>query len=299
MSLWDLFKTSTNEAKMKKRLSAFRSQYDSRGYDYKPVKSQLTPVESDSNYAKLINFFNLHARYAGLRYSGKQVLFLSVILSIFGFLLGNLVSLVLGLVTAFLFFYLPYSYLRSLAEKRAKEFSSEYPSVLLAMASNMKAGLTVYSSLERSISLLPKENYIKNEVKSFLEKVSRGVSTEKAVSDFASDINLKELELFRRAFALVIIHGGKFSRTLERLAQVTRDRENLISSSRVSTASMRMTSNVLLVVAPLLLFLLSAKNKEFWPTILNNRIAGTMAIVGALTIATSVYALRRMSDFKP
>lgn len=285
---------------MKKRLIAFRSAYE----EVRPVRHAMVRNESTDvvihSYANTIkSFFLRYAVFAGMPYSGFQVMTVSLLAALIGFCIGIFLSIWAALLLFCLCFYLPLSYLRAKAEKRAKTFSAEYPSVLLAMASNMKAGLTVYSSLERAIALLPAESYVKREVRTFLEKISRGVSSEKAVQEFAQDIQLKELELFRRAFALVIVHGGKFSRTLERLAQVTRDRENLINSSRVSTASMRMTSNVLLVVAPFLLFILSAKNKDFWHVLLNNNIAYTLALIGTLTIGISVYALRRMSDFKP
>ncbi len=183
--------------------------------------------------------------------------------------------------------------------KVANKFAEEFPSVLLATSSNIKAGLTVYSALERSIVLLPDDSVAKKEVKSFLLKINKGVAKDIAVKKFAEDIEIPELRLFRRAFLLVITNGGKFSRTLERLSQVCRERENLIKSARVSTASMRMTANILLAIAPLLIMVMSVRSKDYWKVLFNNSTAFYIGLSGTLIIFISYFILRRMSDFKP
>jgi Flp pilus assembly protein TadB len=171
--------------------------------------------------------------------------------------------------------------------------------VLLATASNLKAGLSVYSALERAIQLLDENSRIKAEIRSLLEQVSRGVPKEVAVSEFAEGIDLPELRLFKRAFILVLVHGGKFSRTLERLSEVCRDRDALVKSANVSTASMRMTANVLLAIAPLLMLVLSFRTKGFWTILFENSIASGLGIVGASIIIGAFFILRKLSDFKP
>lgn len=84
----------------------------------------------------------------------------------------------LGLVPyVFCINYLKNSRLRA----RERVFIEEYPAVLLATASNLKAGLSVYSALERAIQLLDESSVIKLELKQLLEKVSMGIPKEDAV----------------------------------------------------------------------------------------------------------------------
>lgn len=270
------------------RLSSFKN-----AYHYEIQQAEPKNVNYSSNY------FCTLVSNAGYGLDWKRFLCICVLTSMSCLVFGLMLNFYLSIFFAFVGFYLPIAFMKNKSKERARLFSSEYPSVLLAMASNMKAGLTVYSSLERAIMLLPETSEVKREVKIFLEKIARGVTKDVAVSQFATSIELQELELFRRAFSLVMVHGGKFSRTLERLAQVCRDRENLIKASKVSTASMRMTSNVLLVVAPTLVLLMSAKNKNYWQILFNNNTAFFVAIVGVTTIVSSIIILRRMSDFKP
>ena len=93
-------------------------------------------------------------------------------------------------------------------------------------------------------------------------------------------------------------HGGKFSPTLQRLATVCRDRSSLISSAKVSTASMRMTANVLLLVSPLVLGIVAVRTENFWDIFFNNSTANSIATLGILIIATSYAILINMSSFK-
>lgn len=228
--------------------------------------------------------------------SQRVLLFLSLCFSVsFIFKMQSKIFIPLPILLGLFFRYLN----KRKAKLKQTEFINEYPAVLLATASNLKAGLSVYSALERAIQLLDDNSAIKGEIKSLLEKVARGVPKEQAVSEFANGISLPELRLFKRAFILVLVHGGKFSRTLERLSEVCRDRDALIKSANVSTASMRMTANILLAIAPLLMLILSLRTKNFWTILFENSTASAIGLTGAIVIGAAFLILRNLSDFKP
>jgi Flp pilus assembly protein TadB len=274
--------------KNKERLISLGSQYGGSGY-YAISQNEQSTVS--------LYFFTEMAERAGLS-SGIKLLVrcgLGAVFGLLSFFFFHPFPAILLCVAGALF---PIFLAHTASLSRANKFSEEYPTVLLATASNMKAGLTVYNALERSILLLPEDSEVKKEVKIFLDRVGRGMPKDQAVMLFGKHIALPELDLFRRAFLLVLTHGGKFSRTLERLAQVCRDRENLIKSSKVSTASMRMTANILLCVAPLLVTALSLRTPDYWEVLFNNSLASTLGGTGAVIIVGSFMLLRFMSDFK-
>jgi Flp pilus assembly protein TadB len=192
-----------------------------------------------------------------------------------------------------------FSWLDQRSIKRAMEFAQDYPTVLLAMSSSLKIGLTPYNALERAIKFLPANSLPRVETETFLEKIRRGISRDVALKEFGATIRLPELELFRSAFSLVLENGGRFSPTLERLANITKDRVTLIGSARVSTASMRMTGNVSLVFAPIIVLLTSGRNKDYWELMLSHPVANLVASVGLLFIFGGYGVLRKMSLFKP
>lgn len=195
--------------------------------------------------------------------------------------------------------YLPISFLRGRIDERAQAFILDYPSVLLATASSIKAGMMPYAALERATQLLEEGNLVRKEVTLLLERLRSGSNKEKIVRSFAKDIALPELELFRNAFLLVLENGGRFAPTLERLANVSKDRAVLIGSARVSTSSMRMTANVLLAITPLLMLMLSAQIPNFWDKLFADSLTNTIASTGAMVIILNYALLRRMSAFQP
>jgi Flp pilus assembly protein TadB len=201
---------------------------------------------------------------------------------------------------ALLFSTIPYSWLNQRASARAATFAEDYPGILLATASSIKAGLTPVGSLESAVDLLPSKSMAKREVQELIKRLEDGEHKEEAIAKFADSVRLPELRLFRRALLLVTEHGGRFAPTLERLASVTRDRSILISAARVSTTSMRITANVMLyVVAPFILLTLSAQRDDFWTQLLTHPIANTGAAIGVSLMALGVATLRKMSAFKP
>lgn len=194
---------------------------------------------------------------------------------------------------------LPVQWVEGRVRKRAVEFAEDYPTMLLAAASSIKVGLTPYQALERATKLLSATSLVRLEVRALTEKLQRGVPREEAVREFAASIRQPDLELFRSAFLLVLENGGRFSPTLLRLAAVSNNRAQLIRSAAVSTASMRMTANILLVVAPILVLLLAARTENYWDTFFNHPVANVLASTGIVVIAGCYALLRSMSNFKP
>ena len=256
--------------------------------------------KSDSEKSSQKDGLELYIYQAGLKVPSWLVLCLATGAALSGgFLSLRLLSLYLLPVCCFGGAYLPFFWIERRVKKRAAEFALEYPTVLLATASSIKAGMSTYAALERSVRLLPKDSLVRLEVEELMAKLSRGVAKDQALASFGDGIRQADLSLFRTAFSLVLEHGGKFSPTLERLSQVGRDRAILIHSAQVSTATMRFTAHILLLVAPLILLMVSARTEDFWDLFLNHPTANLLASIGITVILASYAILLRMSNFKP
>lgn len=194
---------------------------------------------------------------------------------------------------------LPFAWCERRISKRANEFAAEYPTVLLATASSLKAGMTALTALERSIRLLPKTSLVRSEIETLLSRLIRGVPREKALQQFASTIRQPDLDLFRSAFLLVLENGGRFAPTLERLAGVCQDRSMLVRTAQVTTSTMRMTANVLLIMIPLIMSMIAVRTEDFWSVFVNHPVANTVASIGIMIIGISLAVLTKMSSFKP
>ncbi len=194
---------------------------------------------------------------------------------------------------------LPLWYIEGRVEKRAYSFIVDYPTILLATASSIKAGMTPYAALERSVSLLPEKSLVRGEVRQLLSRLRSGVSRDAAVRRFGAAVRQPDLELFRAGFLLVLEHGGRFAPTLERLALVCKNRTTLIHAAHVSTATMRMTAHILLLFTPLIIGIVAMRTKDFWDIILHDPVASVLGSLGFSLIVLSYGALMRMSNFKP
>jgi Flp pilus assembly protein TadB len=183
--------------------------------------------------------------------------------------------------------------------KRALRFNADYPSVLLAMSSSLKVGLSPITALEGAVAHMDEANLVRREVTTLLDNLRRGIAKKRALELFAQTVALAELDLFRQAFTLVLEHGGRFSPTLERLAKVSRDRASLIHGATVSTTTMRMTANVLLLITPLIPLILSSHSKSYWETLRENPTANTCAGAGLFIILGSYLTLQLLSRFRP
>lgn len=194
---------------------------------------------------------------------------------------------------------IPLAYQERQIKNRVANFAEDYAELLLAMSSSIKVGMTADRALERSIDLFPEKSLVKLEVRKLLDNLSDGTSKEVAINHFARSIRLPELDLFRSAYLLVLENGGKFSPTLKRLAEVTKDRLTLILSAQVSTATMRMTANFLLFFLPIILLLLSSRTKNYWQLLLHHPQINFFASIGLSMILLGYFVLLKMSDFKP
>lgn len=194
---------------------------------------------------------------------------------------------------------IPYLYALARAEKKALEFAQDFPTVLLATASSLSAGNTALVAIERSVSLLPVKNPVRMEVEKMLQALQSGEDRKKTISSFGRDVRLAELGLFKTAFSLSLESGGKFSPTLQRLAQVLRDRLTLIRTAKAVTAVMRMTANVMLVIAPVVVGLIASRTENFFGLLFDHPVANTVASIGFSLIAFNYFVLRRMSNFSP
>ena len=256
-------------------------------------------IVEETTQLELTSALELYLHQADIKVSAK--LFSPIIFAL-GLSICLVISKFIGLVflpvVFFGYCFLIYLMLEKRVENRSHLFSIDYPTVLMATASSVKAGLTPYAALERSVNLLPKDSLVRTEVAKLLQDIRRGHSRRQAIDGFGLTIRQPDLELFREAFLIVLEHGGRFAPTLERLALVCRDRSSLIRSAKVSTASMRMTANVLLIVTPLVVALVALRTKNFWDTFFNNPIANSLGSTGLIVILLSYGLLIKMSSFK-
>lgn len=261
---------------------------------------EIEEVIDQNHISSLNNPLSLYLFQAGLNISNLYFLGFCLLSAVFFVIIFQLVLSPYFIPIFFLLgFFAPLSYLETKIKKRASNFNSDYPQFLLAMSSSIKVGLTPYQGMEKAVKLLSKDSLIKKEVESLLKKIDSGVEKEKAIEEFAFSIRLPDIKLFRSALFLVLENGGRFSPTLARLASVSNNRSSLIRLAEVSTANMRMTANILLIISPIILFIISINYENYWEILISHSTANNLATAGSMIIVSCYITLRKMSCFKP
>ena len=259
--------------------------------------------ESDEQLSQLPSFLN-HIKQR-LKFAGLEIpLPLLFLISLFsGLCVFSIASTIIAWPALPLIFllgsYCPWIYVDWKAENRALEFSNDYPELLQSMSSALKAGHSAQTALEHASKLLSKDNPVRLEVENLLSDLHKGLHQQKAVAAFAADRDVPELSLFRNAFLLVLDDGGKFSPTLQRLALISRERDNLKNSVKVSTATMKMTGNILLLVCPMVVLMVSTRSDNFWSDLSNNTLSSGIFSTGVILVFFGYFSLRTLGRYKP
>lgn len=126
-------------------------------------------------------------------------------------------------------------------QKRCRCFEADYASFLLSLIGLLKTGMNVMTALDVAARALDEGSLVKHEISMMLERLRCGVPEEKAIGEFADDINHTEIELFVQALLLSRRVGGNLSQTLDRLARQVRKRQHFRESA-VAAVSMQRAS---------------------------------------------------------
>ena len=284
--------------KLGQRLDLLFNQFkESQNFTYKSEKRIIN--EKKVSKEKL-DYLDRLIKYSAVKMSKTRILFFIVCLFLITFYQINSISNeIIALITALIVGFIPVYYLQSKATQRALVFLRDYPTVLNSISSAIKAGLSTIIAIERSVFLLPNESLVKIEIKNLVNKIQRGESRSMAIEKFGDGIDLPDLVLFRSALTLTLEHGGRFTKTLERLALGSRDRENMIRTARVSTQNMRMTANILIVLTPIFISFTAMSQRGYLDTMLNNPVANGVASAGFIFILVGYLILSKFSNFKP
>lgn len=130
------------------------------------------------------------------------------------------------LITCTLFILLLIIKIKHIASKRVIEFEDEYPSFLISLSSAVRAGNDLYTSIVQAQNFLKKGSALNTEISKMIKKVNSGSDFSEAVKSFGYSVNLKDISLFRSALILSSKEGSSISRSLHRLAVITRQRQS-------------------------------------------------------------------------
>lgn len=135
-----------------------------------------------------------------------------------------------------------YLRLEQLAAQRRLRFEQDYPALLLALRSSVRAGLDPLIALMNARELFLEDSVVQQELCRLMSDMESGSSEEEALARFGSSLRFPDLELFQIAFMLARREGASLGDCLERLAKVTRQRQSFRRKVQAAVAMQRLSA---------------------------------------------------------
>jgi tight adherence protein B len=191
---------------------------------------------------------------------------------------------------------LPMLYVVWRRKQRITLFSAQLPDALELMASSLRSGNTIQSSMQIiSEELLPP---ISREFGNVSESIRLGIPVDQALDEMAGRVANADLEFFVTAVAMQRSCGGDLSEILDKISWLVRERFHIQGQVQALTGEGRMSGAVLMALPIVLFFVVYTLNPTY-VMLLFSEPMGRKMLTGAIVMQLfGAYVIRRIIDIK-
>ncbi|TDJ05736.1 MAG: hypothetical protein E2O68_06035 [Deltaproteobacteria bacterium] len=167
---------------------------------------------------------------------GMAIFSFLLMVVLFGFIMGAWgISVVMGLLAAFLSFKIPKPVLNYMIEKRIKEYSGQMVDSLTLLSNGIRAGLSMPQALGMVAAEMPAPT--SQEYNLILQQQRIGVTLEECLENLAARIPTEDNEMFVTGVNILKETGGNLSETFDTIVTVIRERIRIAQKIEQYTAS--------------------------------------------------------------
>ncbi len=237
---------------------------------------------------------------ADLKLTVAEFIGLKIISTAAGFGLGVFLgsglkqfSLVVGLLIAIIFMFVPDFFVKRRGNKRIKDFNNQLGDTITLAANSLRSGYSLLQSMELISKEAPAP--ISDEFQRVIREISLGLSTREALANMLRRVPSDDLDLLITAINIQSEVGGNLAQILDSIGHTIRERVRIKGEIRVLTAQQKYAgyiisgmpvalAGVLTLIAPTFMF------KMFvWPWI-------CMPICGLILIGIGFWAIMKIVD---
>lgn len=197
---------------------------------------------------------------------GIDTLTLTLLLALVGVVVGGGLflwsdDLLVGIVGFLIGMFLPLPYLAYRRANRFREIQGQVADVLDLLARATRAG----ESLEQSIDLVGRRSAepLATEFRRAAKHMEMGLSVAAAMRAMVYRLPLMEIRILATTLSIHRQSGGSLAMTLERMAQVVRDRLNYRRQMRSVTAAGRFSAMIIAMTGPFLFLFMFTFQREY------------------------------------
>lgn len=191
---------------------------------------------------------------------------------------------------------LPMMYAVWRRKQRINLFSAQLPDALELMASSLRSGNTIQSSMQIiAEELMPP---VSREFANVSESIRLGIAVDKALDDLAARVANPDLEFFVTAVAMQRTCGGDLSEILDKISWLIRERFHIQGQVQALTGEGRMSGAVLMAL-PIVLFIAVYTLNPDYVMLLFTEPMGRKMLGGAILMQLiGAFVIKRIIDIK-
>jgi tight adherence protein B len=191
---------------------------------------------------------------------------------------------------------LPMLYVVWRRKQRIRLFSAQLPDALDLMASSLRSGNTIQSSMQIiADELLPP---VSREFGNVSESIRLGIAVDQALEEMAGRVANPDLEFFVTAVAMQRSCGGDLSEILDKISWLVRERFHIQGQVQALTGEGRMSGAVLMALPVVLFFAVYTLNPDYVMLLFTEPL-GRKMLTGAIVMQLfGAYVIRRIIDIK-
>jgi len=263
----------------------------------KQIMVQLREVDRRERKARMTTSAKL--KQAGLELSLRTFVIISVAMGMIGallaFVLGGNILIVLGVGIA-MGLGLPRWVVNMKAKARMKKFSLAFPDAVDVLVRGIKTGLPVHDCFKVIARESPEP--LAGEFRLLVEGMGVGLTLADALDKMYMRMPTPELKFFAIVIAIQQKSGGNLAEALSNLTSVLRARRMMGEKIKAMSSEAVASAAIIGSLPPAVMIMVTLTSPSYM-TVLFTDVRGHVMLLGAaLWMATGVFVMKRMINFK-
>ncbi|HEY2071113.1 MAG TPA: type II secretion system F family protein [Rhizomicrobium sp.] len=191
---------------------------------------------------------------------------------------------------------LPRWVLNFLRKRRLKAFTNEFANAIDAIVRSVKSGLPTNEALK----LIAKEmaDPVGTEFNKLVEGLKVGISLEQGLKRMYESMPTAEVSFFGIVMTIQQKSGGNLSEALSNLSGVLRDRKRLIGKIKAMSSEAKASAMIIGSLPPGVATLVWLSTPTYIEALFKERMGNLMLLGCAIWMATGIFVMKKMIDFK-
>lgn len=193
-------------------------------------------------------------------------------------------------------FGLPRWLLGMLGARRIKAFTEEFPNAIDVVVRGIKSGLPVNDCLKLIAQESPEP--LATEFRKLMENLSGGLTTEQAMHKMYARMPTSEVRFFAIVLSIQSKTGGNLAEALNNLSVVLRARKLMAEKIKAMSGEAVASAAIIGCLPPGILVMVTLTTPSYMVPLYTTQSGHFALLIGAALMATGVFVMRKMINFK-